>query len=104
MVKYKPATKQELELLVQDESIYLGSIDTSLITDMSELFSFSLRQDFSGIETWDVSKVTDMSYMFTDAFFFNSDISNWDVRSVTDMTMMFDGSQVCDNIPGWYNP
>ena len=38
MHKYKPETKEGLQKLVQDENIYLGDIDTSLITDMSELF------------------------------------------------------------------
>ena len=37
-MKYKPQTKEELKKLVEDESIYLGDIDTSLITDMSNLF------------------------------------------------------------------
>ena len=65
-MKYKPSTKTELQELVKDESVYLGDIDTSLITDMSNLFDRSnvYRRDFSGIESWDVSNVTDMSYMF----------------------------------------
>ncbi len=37
-MKYKPQTREELIILIQDENIYLGDIDTSLITDMSELF------------------------------------------------------------------
>ncbi|HEG5033987.1 TPA: BspA family leucine-rich repeat surface protein, partial [Campylobacter coli] len=36
--KYTPKTKEELQALVEDESIYLGDIDTSEITDMSYLF------------------------------------------------------------------
>ncbi|WP_366535041.1 BspA family leucine-rich repeat surface protein, partial [Campylobacter jejuni] len=64
MPKYFPETKEELKALVEDESIYLGDIDTSKITDMSELFLYSKREDFSGIEKWDVSSVRNMSYMF----------------------------------------
>ena len=41
--KYRPTTKEELKKLVEDESIYLGDIDTSLITDMSELFRESVK-------------------------------------------------------------
>ena len=37
-MKYQPKNKQELQALCKDESVYLGDIDTSLITDMSELF------------------------------------------------------------------
>ena len=38
MYKYKPKDKEELKKLVEDNNIYLGDIDTSLITDMSHLF------------------------------------------------------------------
>ena len=36
--KYKPCSSKELRELVKDDSICLGDIDTSLITDMSWLF------------------------------------------------------------------
>ena len=36
--KDQPKNKEELQALCRDESVYLGDIDTSLITDMSELF------------------------------------------------------------------
>src|SRR5690606_2584078 len=45
-----------------------------------------------GMEKWDVSHVTDMSYMFAGAPEFNQDISKWDVSSVTDMRNMFCGA------------
>lgn len=64
MKKYTPTTKKELQKLVRDESVYLWSIDTSLITDMSGLFAFSQRKDFSGVEKWDVSNVINMENMF----------------------------------------
>ncbi len=45
---------------------------------------------FNGdISDWDVSDVTDMSGMFSDADSFNGDISDWDVSNVTDMSHMF---------------
>ncbi|MBQ2575458.1 MAG: BspA family leucine-rich repeat surface protein, partial [Bacteroidales bacterium] len=34
--------------------------DISAVTDLSELFSYSNRTDFSGIENWDVSNVKNM--------------------------------------------
>ncbi|WP_236847978.1 hypothetical protein [Campylobacter devanensis] len=46
---YKPETRDELKELVDDLSINLGDIDTSLITDMSLLFEDTYRTDFSGI-------------------------------------------------------
>ena len=47
---------------------------------MSGLFEYSRRIDFSGIETWDVSNVKDMSSMFYYARNFNGDISGWDIQ------------------------
>ncbi|WP_031263761.1 BspA family leucine-rich repeat surface protein, partial [Campylobacter coli] len=75
--KYTPKTKEELKALVKNESIHLGDIDTSKITDMSCLFFKSTREDFSGIETWNTSNVEDMSYMFYGCHAFNQDISGW---------------------------
>ena len=88
-MKYKPQTKEELKKLVEDESIYLGDIDTSLITDMSNLFHESLRKDFKGIEKWDTSNVKDMHNMFTDAVYFNHNIEKWNVSKVENMGAMF---------------
>lgn len=95
-MKYQPKNTIELEVLLSDESIYLGDIDTSLITDMSCLFANDInakhlnRKDFSGISNWDVSKVTDMSHMFEHCYVFNENISGWDVSSVKNMERMFD--------------
>jgi surface protein len=41
------------------------------------------------IGSWDVSNVTDVSYMFDGAKSFNQNIGSWDVSSVTDMGSMF---------------
>ncbi|HEE9578869.1 TPA: DUF285 domain-containing protein [Campylobacter coli] len=89
--KYTPKTKEELQALVEDESIYLGDIDTSEITDMSYLFANSTRKDFSGIEKWNTSKVITMAHMFSLCRFFNQDISRWDVGEVENMSYMFHG-------------
>ncbi|EMJ8390083.1 BspA family leucine-rich repeat surface protein, partial [Campylobacter jejuni] len=89
--KYTPKTKEELKALVKDESIYLGDIDTSNITDMSCLFTNSTRKDFSGIEKWNTSKVITMAHMFSLCRFFNQDISRWDVGEVENMSYMFHG-------------
>lgn len=66
--------------------------DTSLVTDMSGLFSgyWNFNHDIS---SWDTSQVTDMSSMFSDCAMFNFDIRNWNVNQVRDMSSMFSG---CD--------
>ncbi|MFY4691393.1 BspA family leucine-rich repeat surface protein [Campylobacter jejuni] len=89
MAKFTPNTKEELQALVKDEAIHLGDIDTSNITDMSELFLYSKREDFSGIETWDTSNVENMFSMFEGCKTFNQDISGWDVSNVENMAYMF---------------
>ena len=88
-MKYKPTSRKELKDLVTDESIYLGDIDTSLITDMSGLFEFFNRDNYEGIENWDTSNVEDMSGMFTANRNFNKDISKWNVSKVKNMANMF---------------
>ncbi len=105
--KYHPETKEELLKLCRDKSVYLGDIDTSKITDMSNLFSendgIKYRRDFSGIEFWDVSNVTDMSSMFSGSPF-NQDISSWDVSNVENMSGMFYGSPFNQDISSWGVP
>ena len=102
--KYHPKTKEELEQLCRDETVYLGDIDTSKITDMSELFSSYYEtcysRDFSGIESWNISNVTNMSKMFFNSSF-NQDIGSWDVSNVRDMSWMFSDSSFNQDISSW---
>ena len=103
MSKHTPKTFQELKWLVDDESVYLGDIDTSAITDMTFLFAYSNRKDFSGIEKWDVSNVVNMYAMFSWQKDFYADLSSWDVSKVENMHSMFFGCKKFNKqIPkGW---
>lgn len=47
---YRPDSMEYLKKTVNDPTVSLGHIDTSLITDMSELFVESDRENFAGIE------------------------------------------------------
>jgi surface protein len=73
----------------------LTKICTSRITDMSNLI-FGCGDDFNQpIGNWDVSNVTDMSFMFyveCGLSQFNQDISHWDVSNVINMEGMLGGS------------
>jgi surface protein len=73
-------------------AIYLTSVPSTLptitkILDTNNMFNGAASFN-QNINEWDVSKVTNMSYMFSNTSF-NSDISNWIVSSVTDMRYMF---------------
>ena len=117
----QPKNKDELMYIITStfkiKQYDLNFIDTSKITDMSELFininhNFDVSKwDVSNVtnmsqmfyycknfdcdlSNWDVSNVKDMSYMFTYCFKFNCDLSNWDVSNVTDMKHLFNGCSI----------
>ena len=57
------------------------------------------------IGKWRVESVTDMRYMFEDAFAFNRPIGNWDVSNVEDMYGMFEDAFAFNQaIGGWISP
>ncbi len=122
---YRPTTKTALQAIITAEKTRQGSggnnnpspnlnmIDTSAITDMSDLFKddstfngditqwntsnvMSMQSMFfrasvfnQDIGAWDVGKVTNMNAMFSFASAFNQDIGNWNVSAVTNMSGMF---------------
>ena len=105
--KYFPETKKELQDLLKQLIKERGNegdfndIDTSKITDMSELFDGMYKFN-GGISNWNVSNVTNMQYMFYECNSFNQDISGWDVSNVTDMHGMFWGcSSFNQDISNW---
>ena len=87
----QPKNKNELSDIITNafkiKQYDLNFIDTSKITDMSELFA-NINHNFD-VSKWDVSNVTNMNHMFFYCKNFDCDLSNWDVSNVTDMTSMF---------------
>jgi hypothetical protein len=64
-----------------------GSIETwdmSLVTDMTYLF-YEKETMNADLSSWDVSRVTTTKGMFIEAFAFNSDLSKWAVSRVANM-------------------
>ena len=92
--EYFPETKEELikniEECLNSKNYNLNCIDTSKITDMSDLFYNSKFETINiDVSNWDVSNVKDMSYMFNECQKFDCDLSRWDVSKVTKMEYMF---------------
>ena len=76
----------------------------SRVTDMWGMFS-NARNFNQDIGDWDVSNVTNMENMFNGAADFDQDISGWDVRNVTNMFIMFVGATAFNqnqNLGAWY--
>ncbi|TEY04598.1 BspA family leucine-rich repeat surface protein [Campylobacter sp. US33a] len=79
--KIKIEDKNLLIMLVKIDEINLGLLDVSELEDLSGVFGSSYRKDYSGIETWDVSKVTNFNNCFSNAHYFNQDINTWNVSN-----------------------
>ena len=77
----------DIEECKAKECYDLSKLDTSGITNMDDVFIYSL---FEGdISQWNTSNVTSMNSMFNETTKFNGDIGNWDVSNVTSMYYMF---------------
>jgi len=91
---YYPKNKKELREIIskllseRGPNANLNDIDVSKITNMSWLFMDFDPQNIN-ISEWDVSKVKYMKYMFLNCWDLNCDISNWNVKNVEDMEYMF---------------
>jgi surface protein len=106
MVNGKLYEAVDRALLIQrrDEGADLTCVCTSLVTDMSEMFSFTRKDPHGGfnqdIGNWDVSNVKDMSGMFSNSLF-NQPINDWDVSNVTNMSSMFVTSSFNQPLDKW---
>ena len=75
--------------------------------DCSDLYlklfqQHNIELSYHDLSKWDVSDVTDMSYMFYKAKHFDGDLSKWDVSNVKSMFHMFSDATCFDgNIIRW---
>ena len=67
--------------------------DLSQVTDMSSMFTNAELFD-GNIDNWDVSNVTNMSYTFSENAIFNQPLNSWDVSNVTNMSGMFERAEL----------
>ena len=66
----------------------VSSWDMSNVTSMDNMFTNATAFNQS-LENWDVSNVDSMRGLFVNASNFNQNIGNWDVGKVTNMNWMF---------------
>ena len=107
-VEYTVVDREMLDLMLQSSSPSFNDdfskLCTTRVTDMSELFL--CYEGFNQpIGNWDVSNVTDMSFMFyaecQTNHQFNQPLNYWDVGNVTDMSYMFLGANFNQPIGNW---
>ena len=109
-VSYLIVDKDLLAQMIADEED-VTKVVTSRITDMYAIFNKPLNNGLpvsdtifnQDISNWDVSNVTDMSWMFDGATAFNQDIGSWDVSNVTSMKGMFAGATAFNQEIGSWN-
>jgi len=95
---FTPTTNQELKIAVNrwiinqlDAIKWYGDINewnTENISDMSYLF-YDAYTFNNNLSKWNTSNVIDMSYMFYRAKKFNQDLNNWDISNVKSINHMF---------------
>ena len=77
----------------------LSNWNTSNVTDMSDMFDQASMTDIGDLGQWDTSKVTDMAGMFSFASLANiGNLSKWDTSKVTNMTEMFNAAMQLTDI------
>ena len=66
--------------------------DLSACTSLAYLFRFNSSNSFdASLQTWDVSNIQDISYMFAGCANFTENIDNWDTANITLMVGTFQG-------------
>ena len=104
VLTYFPGEKRDLLALIKElirvrgDNANLNDIDVSKISDMNYLFQ---KSSFNGdISKWDTSNVDGMTGMFRDSKF-NGDISKWNISYVTAMNFMFYKTPFNGDISKW---
>ncbi len=91
-------TPEEAGKPYKDELAYvdLSGLDISTYTEFGNMFRN--RKNLTtivGMDNWDTSKITDMSFMFNGTKFSHVEqLKNWNLANVTDTTGMFHGTPI----------
>jgi surface protein len=117
MVRFAPLTPQELKLAIQEIQEmdpetgipetgihpvhgHINTWDVSHVTNMDWMFlGIVFNQP---LDTWNVKNVTSMKGMFSNSNF-NHPLEDWNVSNVTNMSSMFEGSTFNQPLNKWKN-
>jgi surface protein len=78
------------------------NLDTSNVSDMSDMFKFCKNLTDLDVSNWNTSNVTNMSGLFDSTDITNLDVSSWDTSNVTDTSYMFSGTDIIDlDLSSW---
>ena len=81
------------------KTMNLAKLDTSRVTNMSNMFSDCRSLTSLDVSNFDTSKVTYMTFMFSRCSKLTSlDVSNFDTSKVTNMGWMFDGCSLLTSL------
>ena len=86
------------------EYIDISEWDVSEVTDMTYMFyKCDKLKSVGDISSWNVSNVTDMAFMFYDCKNFNQDISGFDISNVKNISGMFNNCIIKKEYKPKYN-
>ena len=77
----------------QAEKLDVSLLNTENVTAMGAMFFGSKATEIIGLDNFNTSNVTDMSYMFASSSLPEFDLSSFDTSNVTDMSNMFSDSK-----------
>ena len=84
-----------------DNDPRIDTWDVSKVTNMLGIFARAISFNKS-LNSWNTSSVTNMSSAFQNCTAFNGNISSWDTSNVTDMSSMFNSASAFNqNISSW---
>ncbi|STP33373.1 LPXTG-domain-containing protein cell wall anchor domain protein [Enterococcus casseliflavus] len=80
-----------------------SNFDVSNVTNMSSMFSNARELSSINVSSWDTSNVTNMSSMFNGTTALSSvDVSSWDTSNATNMSSMFSSARISSlNVSSW---
>jgi surface protein len=81
-------------------NVDLGSWNMSNARTLAQMFRGQLQFEGTGLNSWDISKVTSLQGCFAQSSF-QGDVSSWNTSNVEDFSYLFANSSFVGNVSGW---